>query len=174
MPGSGKDEFISVAKSSGFRDFHMGNTVRAYAKKNGIPSTDQEIGKFATAEREQNGMDVWARRTSVEMGGAKLVIIDGVRNIEEVEFFKHNYPNFKIVAVFANRDDRYKRIVVRNRPDDVKTLDELIRRDNRELSWGIARVIALADFMVVNDSTLDEFYQRAAELLEKLKTLSDP
>jgi dephospho-CoA kinase len=174
MPGSGKDEFISVASSMGFKDFHMGNTVRTYARNNGIPSTDQEIGKFATSERQTNGMDIWAKRTSVEIGDASFVVIDGIRNIEEVEFFKKNYLNFRIVAVFANREDRYQRIMVRHRPDDVRTRDELIRRDERELSWGIAKVIALADFMVVNDSSLDEFYSRAGTLLKRLKSLRDP
>jgi hypothetical protein len=51
----------------------------------------------------------------------------------------------------------------------VKSPTELNGRDERELSWGIGRVISLADYMIVNDGTLDEFKTKAREFIIKLE-----
>ena len=51
MPGSGKDEFIKVARSMGYTDVHMGDTVRKYSRSQNIDQKDYNIGKFA-ARRE--------------------------------------------------------------------------------------------------------------------------
>ena len=165
MPGSGKDEFVKVAKTMGFIDVHMGDTVKAYAKKSGIPLIDRDIGAFATRERQANGMDVWARRTGEGIKNPEKTIVDGLRNMEELEYFRANYPEAVVVAIYTNRDERLKRILKRNRVDDVKSGTELEQRDNRELGWGIGRTISLADHMIVNDGTLEEFKEKARAFL---------
>ncbi len=170
MPGSGKDEFIKVAKNFGFQDYHMGDTVRTYAHRSSIPISDSEIGKFASGEREKHGMNIWARRTYDLIGDHKLFIIDGIRNYEEAEYFSNNVENFSIIAIFANRITRLERILKRNRADDIHDMEGLIARDNRELNWGIGKVIALSDYMIVNDSTLDEFRRKSTSLI---KTIHD-
>lgn len=165
MPGSGKDEFVKVAKSLGFTDVHMGDTVKAYARSSGIRLVDREIGAFASKERKQNGMDVWARRTSENIKNPEKTIVDGLRNIEELEYFRTHFPEAVVVAIYTNRDERLRRILKRNRTDDVKSENELEQRDNRELGWGIGRTISLADHMIVNDGTLEEFKEKAKAFL---------
>ncbi len=165
MPGAGKDEFVKVAKSLGFLDVHMGDTVKSYAKKSGVPLVDKEIGAFATRERKEKGMDIWARRTGENIGNPEKTIVDGLRNMEELEYFRSHFPEAVVVAIYTNRDERLKRILRRNRVDDVKNEPELEQRDNRELGWGIGRTISLADHMIVNDGTLDEFREKARKFL---------
>jgi dephospho-CoA kinase len=165
MPGAGKDEFINVASNFGFMDVHMGNTVRKYAVENGIELSDHEVGLYATQEREKHGKHIWAQRTCLYIEGKENIIIDGVRNYEELEYFQKKFSTLSVVAIFANRSDRLNRIMKRNRPDDIKSEQGLLERDSRELSWGIGNVIALADYMIVNDSTLEVFKERTAEFL---------
>lgn len=168
MPGSGKDEFIKVAKTLGWIDIHMGDEVRKYAKLNNIPSVDSEIGKFASMERQTFGKEIWAKRVWDDMHPGKNYIIDGLRNLEEFEYFKSKDSGLILVAIYTEREERLKRILRRNRPDDVHSHDELVSRDDRELSWGIGNAISLADYMIVNDSTLEDFKKRARELLLKI------
>jgi dephospho-CoA kinase len=168
MPGAGKDEFISVALEMGFADFHMGNTVRKYAAFGEIPSTDSDIGDFASRERTLKGKDVWARRTMEFISDSNRIIIDGLRNQEELDYFKSVEGHVFVVAIFANRATRLSRILRRNRPDDIKSMEELVERDNRELSWGIAKAIVLSDFLVVNDTTLDHFREQSRKLLHEV------
>lgn len=171
MPGAGKDEFIRVAKLLGFSDYHMGNTVRNYAKKSTIPESDQDIGNFASSERKKHGMNVWAVRTLESLSDDHdKIVIDGLRNIEELDYFKTAVEGIALIAIFANRETRLARILKRHRPDDIRNMTELIERDERELSWGIGRAIVLADFLIVNDFTLDQFELRSRELIDSLLT----
>lgn len=172
MPGSGKDEFVRVAREIGFSDVHMGDTVKEYAKQAGIPVTDRDIGQYASEERRKNGMDVWARRTSDRIIDPDRTVIDGLRNIEELDFFKSHFRNVIVVAIYANRSERLERILRRNRSDDVKSGEELEQRDSRELSWGIGKTISLADHMIVNDGTLEEFHEKVREFLTRIRTPS--
>lgn len=169
MPGSGKDEFVKVARSLGYMDVHMGDTVKKYAKEHNIPLNDRGIGAFATDERKKEGMDVWARRTGKSITNPDNTIVDGLRNIEELEYFKQNFPNVIVVAIYTNRDERLRRILIRNRVDDVKSDYELDSRDDRELGWGIGRTISLADHMIINDGTLEEFKDKVMEFLSGLR-----
>ena len=167
MPGSGKDEFVKVAKSLGFRDVHMGDTVKAYARKEKIPLTDKDIGSFASNERKLHGMDIWARRTGEGISEPVKTIVDGLRNIEELQYFREHFADVRVVALYTNREERLRRIIRRNRVDDVKSETELDSRDNRELGWGIGRTISLADHMIVNDGTLEEFREKARDFLKE-------
>jgi len=168
MPGAGKDEFIKVALERGYKEYHMGDVVRYHARKSNIPVSDESIGKFATDERKRYGMHIWAARTVAQMKGKEKVVIDGLRNMEELDYFRKNLRCLYVVAIFASRKDRLERILRRGREDDVKSEEGLIRRDSRELSWGIGEVIALADYTLVNDGTLGDFKQKAGRLLDKL------
>ncbi|MEM0139749.1 MAG: AAA family ATPase [Ferroplasma sp.] len=168
MPGSGKDEFVRVAVAMGFRDAHMGNTVKKYAIKDGVSMTDNAIGAYATEARKTYGMDIWARRTAADIKFPGCTIVDGLRNEEELNYFKKTFKCIIVIAVFANETDRLDRIIKRDREDDANNYDDIQRRDNRELSWGIGRVISLADYMIVNDSSLDVYRKNAKLLLEDI------
>jgi dephospho-CoA kinase len=170
MPGSGKDEFIKVAKKLGWKDYHMGDIVRKFAQLNKIGSTDSEIGKFANHEREVYGKDIWARRLSDEIDSDETkTIVDGLRNMEEFDYFKSKFPELILIGIHTDRDERLVRIKKRGRPDDAHNIDDLINRDDRELSWGIGNAISLAEYMIVNDSTLERFKENAAKLLKRIE-----
>jgi len=56
----------------------------------------------------------------------------------------------------------------RNRADDAGDLQEFFDRDHRELKWGIGNAFALADGMLVNEGTLEEFRRAGRAMLEKV------
>jgi dephospho-CoA kinase len=168
MPGAGKDEFVKVAKELGWKDIHMGNTVKAYAAQNNIVPSDSEIGQYASGERKRFGMDIWAKRTSQKIEDPDHTIVDGLRNTEELEYFRSSFRNVKVIAIYANMEDRLTRIRKRRRPDDITDESGLIKRDTRELDWGIGKTISLADHMIVNDQSLEEFRDKSRSLLMEL------
>ena len=45
-------------------------------------------------------------------------MIEGIRSEYEVEIFKNNFNNFKIIAVHSTPKTRFKRLKKRMRPDD--------------------------------------------------------
>lgn len=166
MPGSGKEEFVLVARSLGFVIVHMGDVVRAEAAKRGVQSSDKGVGGFANAERQANGYGIWAKRCLPYIKNPRT-IIDGSRGLDELAVFRQALgEEVELVAIHASQKVRYQRLVQRGREDAPKTWEEFLERDKRELSWGLGSLIAMADTMLVNEGTLEEFKCRAKEYLE--------
>ncbi|MGC8663911.1 MAG: AAA family ATPase [Thermoplasmata archaeon] len=169
MPGAGKEEFIKKAREMGLQVVSMGDVVREYTKSIGLELNDKNVGNVANNERKINGMDIWARRTIEKIKGNKC-IIDGVRNKEEIDFFKENLKNKIVVtAILSSEHVRFKRIINRNRKDDAKSWEQFAEREKRELSWGLGNVIAMADYFIINEGTLEDFRKKVEDFLNGLK-----
>jgi dephospho-CoA kinase len=167
MPGAGKEELVSVALRLGYQVRRMGDVVREDAAKHNVPS--QEVGMFAHEERQRFGYEIWAKRI-VPLVGEEETIIDGCRGMSEVGVFRENFgERVKVIAIHSAPSTRYPRLVKRGRPDMPKDLTEFEERDRRELSWGLGDTIALADRMLVNEGTLEEFRRDATALLRGLR-----
>ncbi len=168
MPGCGKEEALAVAQNLGFSIVRMGDVVREEALRRGLPITDAAVGGMAHAERQANGLGVWAERTLSRIQG-EHVLIDGLRGRAELDIFRGAFgDDLSVVAVHASPKTRYERMMRRGRGDDAGTIEAFRARDLRELSWGLGDVIATADVMLVNEGTLDEFRRQARAALGRL------
>ncbi len=98
--------------------------------------------------------------------GGDVVVIDGTRNLEEVNYFKKQFGiDFKLVAINAPFDLRFERVKKRARSDDMTGIEELKRRDEREKGWGLDKAMELADITLNNTSSLKEFQEEIRKLL---------
>lgn len=168
MPGSGKEEFLECCVARGAKVVRMGDVVREKAKEFGLELTDANIGNLANEDRRRYGMDIWAKRCIPYVGG-ELVVIDGTRGPDEIRAFKNAFgESLKVVAVHASPATRFERLGTRGRPDSPTSRGEFDQRDKRELEWGLGEAIALADYVVVNESTLDDLRKDANALLERV------
>ena len=174
MPGSGKTACAKFAKEKSIPVVRMGDLVWTEVENRGLELTDINVGTLATEERKKHGFGIWAERTVPvvveKFKTSPTVIIDGIRGDAELKvFYFHFREKFVNVAIHSNPQIRYERIVKgRQRADDVMSVDEFGGRDDRELSWGIGNAIALADYMIVNEGTLDDLKVTFLDLLEKL------
>jgi len=167
MPGAGKEELVTIALALGYQVQRMGDVVRAEAVRNGVPP--QAVGEFADRERRSHGYDIWAKRT-VPLVGEGDTLIDGCRSMAEVNVFRQAFgEHVKIVAVHSAPSTRFPRLVARGRPDAPRDRREFDERDRRELGWGLGDTIALADLMLVNEGTLEDFHRDARSLLMGLR-----
>ncbi len=168
MPGSGKSEASIVARSMNIPVVSMGDVVREEAAKRGLPPTDENIGGIGTTLRKNEGMDAISKRCvpKIRAQEGNVVVIDGTRNIEEVNYFKKQVRiDFKLVAINAPFDLRFERVKKRARSDDMTGVEELKRRDEREKGWGLDKAIELADITFNNTSSLKEFQEEIRNLL---------
>ena len=167
MPGSGKSEAVNVAREMGIPVIRMGDCVWEEVKKRGLELNDENVGRIANEMREKYGMDIWAKKTLEKIDPSwSIVVIDGIRNIEEVEFFREKLgKDFTLIAIHASPETRYRRLMERKREDDSTTLEKIKERDERELRWGIGVVIAMADVIIVNEGSLEEFRKNVKEIL---------
>ncbi|HVQ01422.1 MAG TPA: AAA family ATPase [Candidatus Thermoplasmatota archaeon] len=172
MPASGKSEAVQLAKDKGIPVVRMGDLVWEETKRQGKPLDDKHVGAVANDMRKHHGMDVWAIRTVERIQSFKkssMVVIDGVRNMEEIDYFKQVLgPDFLVVAIDAPDEVRRKRAISRGRTDDSKNLKDLEERDKREIRWGLQKVIADADIVIPNSGALDAFRKRVATVMQKV------
>ncbi len=164
MPGSGKDEFAAVAREIGIQVINMGDIVREFTSK--IGKNISESGMIASIEREKNGKDIWAART-IERIKNSLVVIEGIRNKEEIDRFREDLSVGLVVGISSGRGRRFERLLKRGRGDDPRNMDEFENRENRELSWGIGQVLATADAYICNDGSIEEFRSKVTEFLRE-------
>lgn len=165
MPGCGKTYFVEVAREHHFVIYRMGDAVWNYVRDRNLDLSNDNVGRIASEERERGGKGIWAERTLLCIKNrGENIVIDGIRNIEEVEIFKKNLPGFVLVAIHSSPGIRYQRIIKRGRIDDIKSEKEFQERDKRELRWGIGKVIASADFVIVNEGSIEEFRKEVEKI----------
>jgi len=171
MPGAGKSVVVNVAKTHGYGVVVMGDEVREEAKKRGLEPTPENLGRLMLELRRMDGETVIAKRCVPKIAGMAegKVIVDGVRSLAEVEEFRQHFPRFVLVAVHASPETRFRRLFHRRRSDDPKSWEVFHERDKRELSVGLGNVIALAEYMIVNEESLSTAKKKAAEVLRRIE-----
>lgn len=168
MPGSGKSIVVEVARDIGIPVYNMGDVVREEVIKRHGYITPELMVKTSLDLRREQGDDIVARRTLEKIPlGEDIVLIDGVRSLVEVEFFRR-HGEVVVVAIHASPKTRYKRLLERKRPGDPSNIVEFNERDLAEINVGIGAVIALADYMIVNEGSIDETKSHVLSLLVKL------
>jgi dephospho-CoA kinase len=168
MPGAGKGVAAEVARKQGIPVLRMGDFIWEEVRRRGLPIDSGSVAEVAMQMRTDYGPGVWAEKTvdRIKQLHDKMAVIDGVRSEAELEVFRHRLGHdFTLVAIHASRPTRRKRLLVRGREDDVKDEGEFVARDERELGWGLGRVIALADVMLVNEETMPDLAQQVERLL---------
>jgi len=170
MPFSGKSEAVQIARNRGILVIRMGDLVWEETKRQGKKLDDKNVGEVANNMRIKFGKDIWAKRTIDRLRSSDLkdiIVIDGIRNNEEIEVFKKELGNdFILVAITASDEVRMKRAMNRGREDDSKNLSDIKERDKRELGWGLGSVIASAEIVISNDGALKEFRNKVKKILE--------
>ena len=168
MPGSGKEEFLNAASDSGIPFIRMGDIVREFHAKRSEEDKDLSVGQLANLDRQRYGFDIWAKRAMEKMYG-DIFMIDGCRSMDEVRAYRNITDDVNIVGIFASPKTRYDRLVKRGRDDAPKNIEEFRERDSRELSWGLGETMALADRMIINESSLDDFRDSVRRLMEEFR-----
>jgi dephospho-CoA kinase len=172
MPGSGKDELVTVAQSMGLATLKMGDLVRDETRRRGLAVTNQNVARIASEERDKHGPGIWAQRAVPKLIETRM-LVDGCRSDSEVTVFRHNFGDLFVLAIYSSPETRYERMTQRSRADDGGNLQEFFDRDRRELKWGIGNAFTLADGMLVNEGPLDEFRRSARAMLERILRRED-
>ena len=171
MPASGKSEAAAIARGFGIPVVNMGDVVREETARRGLPATDENIGGTGTALRKEEGMDVIARRCvpGIRLLNSSVVVVDGIRNLDEINYFKEQFgEDFKLITIHTPFEQRFERVKSRGRSDDMKSMEELKKRDEREKGWGLDKAIEKADITINNTGTIEKFRSEIEKLLGKL------
>ena len=155
MPGSGKSLVVETAMKMGYGVVVMGEVIREETQKRGLKLDPKNIGKVMLELRKKSGASVIADRCipKIEQQESGKVIVDGVRSLSEVEAFKRCFAHFSLIAVYASPETRFNRLYRRHRSDDPDGWELFHERDMRELGVGLGNVIAMAEYLIINENS---------------------
>jgi dephospho-CoA kinase len=174
MAGSGKSEVAKVFENSGFVRIRFGDITDIELQKRGLELSEANERPIRERLRKELGMAAYAilNRPLIDTALKTAdVVADGLYSWEEYLSFKSYYgKNFYILAVYASPTTRYSRLLQRNHRS--LTLAESVSRDKAEIeNMNKGGPIAMADFTVINESSLDELRAQAETVISRLKNL---
>jgi len=170
MPGAGKGTVREILQKMGYPVLVMGDEIREEAKRSKLEPTPENLGMVMLKVREEEGPATVAKRCIPKMEEAKekVVVVEGIRSLCEVDEFKKHFPNFTLIAIHASPETRFRRLFQRKRSDDPKGWETFMERDSRELSVGIGAAIATADHMIVNEGTKAQLKRKMQKALKEV------
>lgn len=171
---SGKGTISEYLKSQGFTYFSLSNVVREETEARGLEMTRENLQDVGNDLRERFGGSVLVDRLNERIQKEDFVVIDGIRNPEEINAIKSNFSG-KIVNISAYKNRRIERYLERakTRGEDNASVSSFKVIDERDLGKGedshgqqVQACIDLADFTVKNNGTIEEFHDNCKEMLD--------
>jgi len=170
LPGSGKTQVARYLKKKRFFRISLGDFIRKELSDKKLKRT-KKIDSLISLFFHRVGKDVLLAKQSVDFlkkTKYKNAIIDGCRDMREVNYIKKHMNDVYLVAVTCPTKLRYARQKGRKR---FKTLtNEYLReRDEREISYGVKKLISKADYTIDNRGTMQQFEQKIDTLIKKIE-----
>jgi dephospho-CoA kinase len=171
MAGSGKSEVARFFEKRGYARVRFGDVTDEEIKKRGVQLNEKNERLVREQLRNDHGMAAYAKLSIPKLDSllkTSNVIIDGLYSWEEYLLLKEKYTNKLImIAVYSSPVTRYKRLAQRSiRP---LTGEEAVSRDKAEIeSLNKGGPIAMADFTLVNELSLEILKKEVEEVINKI------
>ncbi len=170
MPGSGKTEATAYLETQGFTRIRFGDITDEEVARRGLELNEANERNAREELRKEHGMAAYAKLNAPKIDKALKkgnVVLDGLYSWEEYLWLKKKYPNMIVVAIYASPATRYARLGRRK----IRTLkhEECAARDAAQLeSLHTGGPIAMADYTIINEGTLDKLGAELKRLLKQL------
>ena len=175
MPGSGKSTAALEFQKLNVPVIGMGDAVRKEMRRRGIEINNRSIRLFSKRMTKEHGNKYVIGLVKKELlevfKTANIAVLDGSRRMSEVEEVEKEGYKPIILGIIADKQVRFKRIVKRKNESDFSSYSEFEWREKLELSYGIAEVIASADYYIDNMGSKQKFLNDIKKFLSKVKAL---
>lgn len=167
MAGSGKSEAIGyLQKKFSWPKIYFGDFTFIRMKKEGLEVNYQNEKLTREKIRKELGMGAYAKLALPAikklLKSNNKILIESLYSWEEYKIIKKEFSDdFKVLAIHASPALRLKRLLGRKKERPMKTKKEFIDRDYSEIeNTDKGGPIARADFHIVNESNMTEFYKK--------------
>ena len=171
MPGAGKSVVVDYLRGKEWTLVHFGGATMRELERRGLAVNETNERAVREDLRKRHGMEAFAKLSMEEVlnGLSKgPTVIDGLYSWSEYKFLRNQLSRrFYVVNVFTSRQIRYDRLLHR----EVRPLshEEAEARDFAEIeNLEKGGPIAMADFTLLNDGTIENLYSEIDDLLKML------
>lgn len=172
---SGKASVAEFFKKKGFEYYTVSQIVREVASKMDIPVMRESLQDVGDLIRKYEGTEGWIKRIIKRIDLTKNSVIDSIRNPGEIEELR-KFKKFYLISIDAPVDIRFERVLKKNKLSDPKSWKAFLKADERdfgenELGTGqqVGKCMEMADFYIMNDSTLNDLNLKIEEIYNKIK-----
>jgi dCMP deaminase len=171
---AGKTTAGEMLGTKGFSYLSLSDAIREEAKKRGLSAERENLIALGNELRERHGPGALGELTVARMQSDRNYVVDSIRHPAEVEALK-KAGSFTLFHIFAPLEARFERALARNRAGDARTLQEFIRQEEREFASSnvaaqqLLETERLANRVIENQGTLDEFSERIATALREVE-----
>jgi len=170
LPASGKGTVAKYFKEKYQAEtFRFSTMLRDVLDRLYLEHSRENMSGISRVLREFFGQDLMAKvmAKDVENSPAGLIIVDGIRRMEDVKYLRA-LSGFKLVAIEADMRIRYQRLLNRDEnPDDKnKTWEEFVADHQLETELTILDTIKDADMVVNNNSSLEGLQKQLDNLVK--------
>ena len=172
MAGSGKSEVTKIFEHNGFVKVRFGDITDKEIRRRGMELNEENERYIRQQLRQEHGMSAYAKLNLSRIDHllkSADVVLDGLYSWEEYKLLRRRYDNhFTVVAVWASPQTRYGRLA--KRPVRPLTAEEAVSRDIAEMEdTNKGGPIAMADFIIMNESSLEALERETKRVLAALK-----
>jgi len=172
MAGAGKSEVARVFEEHGFKKVRFGDITDEELKNRKLEPNEENERHVRQQLRKKHGMAAYAKLNLPRIDSSLKssdIVADGLYSWEEYILLKKYYSEqFTVVAVWASAATRYERLA--HRAERQLTLEEAASRDKSEIeNSNKGGPIAMADFTIVNEASLEELERETERVIFALK-----
>lgn len=172
MTGAGKSEIARVFEEDGFKKVRFGDITDAELKNMRLEPNEENERYIRQQLRKKHGMAAYAKLNLPRIDSSlksSNVVVDGLYSWEEYILLKEYYGGqFTTIAVWASPATRHARLA--HRVERPLTLEKAANRDKSEIeNINKGGPIAMADFTIVNEASLEELEKETERVLSALK-----
>lgn len=171
---SGKDTVAEyLEKNEGFQHVSLSAILREIVAERGLEANLENLTKVGNSILAEFGPAYLVKRAEKQVDFSKDLVISSVRQPNEIEYLKTK-KDFHMIFVDAKPEVRFERLRKRGRQGDSRTLEEFIetekkQEDGKSGGMDLNRCRDMADYILDNNGTMDEFVRKIEEALVEIK-----
>lgn len=173
LAGAGKSSVVDYLTTKGYPKVYFGGIIYKAMQDAGIEITWESQTVFREEIREREGKDFVVKRVVREVhdlidAGQHRILLDGLYTWSEYKILRHEFPGeMTVIAIVTPKRLRKRRLATR--PDRPMTSQEVDERDWSEIeNLEKGGPIAIADYYINNDHSLDKLHTDIDALLKEL------
>lgn len=170
LPGSGKSVAVDYVTSETRPKIYVGGFIVEGIKALGQEVNEENERRFREDMRTLHGKEYFMKQAVERMrdlmaSGATTIVLDGLYTWTEYKLLYDEFPDaLRVIAIVTPKQLRYDRLV--KRPVRPLTNEEVRTRDWVEIeNLEKGGPIAIADYFIVNDGSLEQLHQKIDDIL---------